>query len=133
TPPSARYGSEEARREWQKIHNEFTPTAEHTATAEAAAEWAKSLEIGDDENSYLANVNTVARSGTVTRKAAGIAASIIIAHKRAMDEEIKRREIAKRPASTHIGKVGKREIFQVTVEKVIRCDGQFGTTGIHKM
>ncbi len=135
TPPDPRYaGSEEIRK-----YNEFA--AKHTiedadgSKAEAAIEWAKTIPAAElEDNDYLSNVNLISRVGTVSRKTIGIAASIITAYDRAMENEIKRTQLAARPESNHIGEVGKRiDMLEVTCEKIIRSEGQYGVTGIHKM
>ncbi len=103
-------------------------------TAEAAIEWARNLSdsaIADSD--YLANVNLVARVGLVTRKLAGVAASIVSSYLREQDKLTYAAKQAARPESNHVGTIGKRAVFTVTCEKVIRSEGQYGVTGIHKM
>ncbi len=134
TPPSA-YASDEQKREWKKAVEEHTINDADKATAEAAIEWAKAITTSElESNNYLANVNLVARVGATGRKTAGVAASIIVAYNKAVEQETKRQQFAARPPSHHIGEVGKRiDCMKVTCEKVIAKDGQYGTTGIHKM
>lgn len=133
TPPRSG-SSADVEREWRELCDELRPTDADRATAEAAVEWARDLEPTADED-YLANVNLIARHGMVTRKTAGLSASIVAAYLRARDEEVKRTQLAARPASAHVGTVGKREQGPVLVrcERVIRREGQYGVTGIHKL
>lgn len=120
-----------------KLHEELLaahPESEADAkTAEEAVEWAKVIPEGE-RNDYLANVNLVARVGTVSRKTAGIAASILVAHARAVGREIERAKMAARPESNWIGEKGKRIAYlKVTCDKVIMRETDFGITGIHKL
>lgn len=118
---------------WREFVAEHVPTAEHEAEAEAAVEWAATLPDDEiTENNYLANINAVARMGYVEFKTAGLAASIVSAYQR----EQGRLVLAARKAAAsneHVGQIKKREVFEITVENVIACDGSYGTTGLHKM
>lgn len=136
TPPD-RMAGEKARQEWDAFCDKHTVEDQDRQQAEAAIEWAKAIpesERSGDEQSYLANVNLVARVGSASRKTAGIAASIIIGYLKAQEREFKRQERAARPESHHVGVVGERiQVIEVTCEQVIMSEGQYGVTGIHKM
>lgn len=133
TPPWAG-ASADAKREWKDLCEELSPTDADRTTAEASVEWARDLQPREDED-YLANVNLIARHGMVTQKTIGLSASIVAAYLRAKDEELKRTQLAARKPSVHVGTVGKREQGPILVrcEKVIRREGQYGVTGIHKL
>ncbi len=104
--------------------------------ADNALEWAKAIpeEERQQDGGFLANVNLVARVGTAARKTAGIAAAIIIAYRKATEREINRVKEASRPVSNWVGVIGKRfDCVEVTCEKVIMNETDYGVTGIHKM
>lgn len=134
TPPG-RTASDDTIKEWRKFKEEHTPNDKHSEEAENAIEWARNLTDAETENnSYLGNVNLVARTGIVTRKTAGIAASILPAHFKAMEREVEYAKRAARPESVHIGKVGERvKMMKVRIEKLIGFKGAYGFSTIHKM
>lgn len=88
--------------------------------AESALEWARSLDPeSETTNDYLYNLHTIAKGESVTHKGLGLLCSLIPAYKRVVDGERERAEKASRPASTHLGNVGDRLVFEnVTVEWV---------------
>lgn len=122
--------SAEAMRVWRETVAEFEPSEEHAKRAEEAANWAKELQSND--NAYLHNIRTIAQSDRVTWNLAGYAASIAIAYRKAMEKEIERQEKVKR-SNEHVGEVGKRQEFTVTVERLSISYGIYGETGIHNM
>lgn len=135
TPPHHTAGKEE-KQGWEKFRDQHVETEADPQTAEAAIEWAKSIPSSEreGENNYLANVNLVARCGTASRKTAGVAASIIVAYQKATEKEIQRLQLASRPESNWVGEEGKRiQLITVKCERVIRNEGAYGLTGIHKM
>lgn len=138
TPSSDPY----SRESHEKLVAEHVVEDGDRAKAEAAIDWAKELSPDVlEKNDYLANVNLVSRVGIVSRKTAGVAASIIVAYNKAVDIEAERvaresRRVAResRPASEWIGEIGTRiKVLAVKVEKVIATEGFYGTTGVHKM
>jgi hypothetical protein len=120
-------------REWQEAHSENKPEEVDFAAAAAAIEWARALgDTGDELSDYYHNLRLIARAGFVRWKSAGLAASLLVAHAKAMESDVHR----DRPhviVSQHVGKVGDRMQMIVTTEKVIKKDGFYGFTGIHKM
>lgn len=130
TPPN--FNDDQAKRAWAKLVAEHIVEEVDKANAEAAIEWAKELEAGD--NDYLHNVNLVARVGTVSRRTAGIAASILAAHEKALGWEREAKERESLPESNWIGTEGERlKCLKVTVKKIIAKESAYGTTGIHLM
>ena len=90
------------------------PTAEHLATAVAAAEWAESLtdaEIDAESGDYLHNLRAIARNAYVNTKSAGLAASMVVAYQRHVARERRRSERAAGFVDTYVGEVGKRVTF----------------------
>lgn len=133
-PPAGPYVSDKEKKEHAALVADTIVTDEHKAQAEAALDWCQAIsEVELEGSNYLANINLVARCGTVSRKTAGLAASIIPAYKRALEQEVKRQEFAKRPPSVHVGTVGKRQEFTVKLERLMASEGAYGTTGIHKL
>lgn len=103
---------------------------EDRATAEAAEAWAESLTdecLQKQSSDYLHNVRTVARGGSVGMREAGIAASIIAAYQRNIMNE---RRVLKAMASVHVGTVGKRETFNVTLDNITGYETHFGYTTV---
>lgn len=120
----------EEMQDWRETIADFEPSEEHVKRAEEAAKWAKELQ--SNGNAYLHNIRTIAQSNRVTRNLAGYAASITIAYRKAMEEEIERQGKANH-SNEHVGEVGKRQEFTVTVERLSISYGIYGETGIHNM
>lgn len=122
----------EAKAEWERYCDEINAILEdptHEQAAQAAIDWAKGLEPKDTED-YLYNVNLIARAGFVKDRTVGLSCSMLTAHRRAIEafEEKKNR-----PVSEHVGQIGEKVELEVTCHKVISHEGQYGSTGIHKM
>lgn len=113
------------------------PTDVDIALAEASEVWAESLSDGEVNaqagSDYLHNLRAVARTGVVGFRSAGIAASMVTAYERAQGVARKRAERAARPASVHVGTVGKRETFSnLALDFVTGYDTQYGYTTVLK-
>jgi hypothetical protein len=123
--------AEQELREWEAARAEHEPTDTDKERAAVALEWAREIPESERED-YLGNVNLVARMGYVTRKTAGVAASILAAHTRATGYgEQPRQEVR---ASEWVGEIGKRlDGLEVTCESVKGFEGQYGYCGIHKL
>lgn len=134
TPPSGPYVTDQEKKAYAELVADTVVTENHKAQAEAALEWCQAIPEAElEQSNYLANINLVARCGTVSRKTAGLAASIIQAHKKALEQEVKKQEFTKRPPSQYVGVVGKRQVFTVKCEKLLATEGQYGSVGIHKL
>lgn len=91
--------------------------------------WAENLNDDDCIEDYFYNLRTIAHSGYVTRKTAGYAASMIITYQR---EQAKKLELEQAAAqSKHFGIVGKREAFELVLERTIALEGHYGITYLH--
>lgn len=102
------------------------------ATSTAALAWAKALPA--DSTGYLGNLRAFAFRGYVTVRDAGLIGSAIVAHANATEQEVKRaNEAAGRAVSAHVGTVGKREDFTVTVTKSIEIESEYGLAVIYVM
>lgn len=117
------------------------PTEADIALAQASEAWAESLSDGEVNaqagSDYLHNVRALARSGVVSGRSAGIAASIVTAYERAQGVLRKKAERAAKAAlpgaNTYVGTVGKRETFSnVTLDFVTGYETQYGYTTVCK-
>lgn len=107
------------------------PTEAEIAEAAEALAWAQALPLGD--NDYLNNLTAVARKESLRGKDIGLAASIISAHAREVEREIKRRlEREATAASTHFGTPGERLVVTATVTAVRYIEGMYGTKALVK-
>jgi hypothetical protein len=88
------------------------------------------MEVGEAGNGYRDNLKVLAGNGYCTERGLGLAVSAVPAYHREMAKQAEHNEARK---SVHIGTVGKREVFEVTVDTVIASEGNYGTTGIHLM
>jgi len=126
-----------ARREWEELVAAAQPTEADKAEAEAALEWTRELDIealmADEKNNYLLNVATLSRAGVINSKTCGLGGSIIAAHKRHLEQTIKREEWERRGPSVHVGELKKRQEFTVTVDRIIPTESEWGCTNIHRM
>ncbi len=98
------------------------------AEAASAIAWASAIDP-ETANDYLINCHKVASLSYVPWNLSGITASIVSAHQREQSR-LAVHERAK-AVSQHIGEVGKRLTLDLTVERIISVDGQYGTTHIH--
>lgn len=118
------------RREWA------APIRRHHVVFAGKASWAEALtdeEIDHERGDYLHNLRTIARSGLVTVKSEGIAASIVVAWQRAIGRARANTERAtKAGSSTFVGTVGKRDTWKATLEFVAGYETQYGYTTVLK-
>lgn len=108
------------------LYGENSPSEGDYERADSAINWAKNLPE-DVSDGYLYNLHTVAKSGVVTYDTAGIAASIIVAHSRAIR---KAKEIKNLPKSEWVGTPGERSVFTITVEKIHSVETIYGIMDI---
>jgi len=99
--------------------------------AEKAIEWAADLE-GEEIADYLHNIRVIARRAVCEGRDMGLGASIVSAYQRHLNS-LRMKELAARrgEVATHVGTVGDRSLFNLHVENVITCDGQYGTSYLH--
>lgn len=74
---------------------------------------------------YEHNCRIVVEGLSVDSRSAGIAASLVAFADRLLGQEIERRKNA---VSEHVGTVGKRETFTLSVERIVDIEGAYGTT-----
>tara|TARA_A100001391_G_scaffold23730_3_gene13084 strand:+ start:3924 stop:5102 length:1179 start_codon:yes stop_codon:yes gene_type:complete len=108
--------------------------ASHYAAAKEVAQWAK--DIDDDSSSFELNMRAIAQNGFVEYKHDGIAAYIYEAFRKAQEraekEAIEVATATQVAESTHVGTVGTRETFKVTLNHVFRVETQWGDSYGHK-
>jgi len=94
--------------------------------AEKAIAWAKGL---DPKSDFERNLAAIAEQGFVTPKHNGIAGYIYEGYRRALNRAIEKRIEAKQAeTATHIGEVGKRENFEVTIKRCFESYNDWGYT-----
>lgn len=113
---------------WEDFRTKNQPISQDKSRAEAAIAWAQ--DQTDSDNDYLRNVNLVARMGYTTSGTFGVAVSILAAYDRATEAQ-QAQERARQ--SQYQGEIGKRQVFNLTVVSIFGAEGQYGTTGIHRM
>lgn len=118
--------------EWAKFRAERPATDADKADAAAAVDYARTtlvdaVEAGDVSD-YEHNLSVACRLPSVSRKLAGIVASLLSYYKRAIGAEVERRAAA---ASQHVGTVGERSFFTLTLVSVKTIESSFGTSYLH--
>jgi len=103
-------------------------TEDDRATAQASLDWILGLE--GEVNDFLHNVRAVVRTGGVRGRTAGYAAALTVAYAREMG---RLKERAERPESHHVGTVGEREVFTLTVGKVVPLETAWGMSYLYLM
>lgn len=108
------------------------PTKEDKELAKNALDWCRNvLAQKDDLSNYEYNLVAVCEQDDIAPKNAGIAASLIVAYKRHMEEEIKRKQQSEQ--SEWQGVIGEKIERTVTVIKRSEYGSKYGVVGIHNM
>ncbi len=97
--------------------------------AKEAIEWAK--EQGATGNDYIHNLHVICELDYVTSRTAGYAASIVSSFYRATERQL-RKDVLQADGTDHVGTVGKRSEMLLTLLAVIRTEGYYGMSFIHK-
>lgn len=122
------------RDECAKVACEITKDDEELAAS--AASWAESLPdfvVDAEKGDYLHNIRAAARTGLVTRRTAGIIASIVVAYQRHLGREREKAERAARPElDAYLGMIGKRETWSVVLDFVTGYETGYGYTTVLK-
>jgi hypothetical protein len=104
-------------------------TPDDVAQAAAVRAWAATITEG---NEYLRNVSAALGGAMIPQRGLGIAASAFVAHKRALGELAEQQAYEKKVArSAYLGTVGEKLDIEVTCEKVIGLENEWGTTRLH--
>lgn len=99
-----------------------------------AIEWLRTdLAKRSDLNDYQHNLTVICTRDVVISKGFGVAASLLPAYQREMGFVSERKlRFEQEKNSVHFGEAGKREVFDLTVTKIIPSQSDFGATFIHK-
>lgn len=97
-------------------------TDKDTEVARAAIEWALSIEA---DNDYLYNLQTVAGNGYVTHRSMGIAASMVAAYRRTLEQEAERQ--AEQENSEPVPVTEDRIVVTGTITKLDARENAYGT------
>jgi hypothetical protein len=113
-----------------KDREKYTSTqADHDRASEAIA-WAQELPT-DVSNDYLWNIRVVSHRENLTYRDAGLAASIISAYIRHLEQELKRKHERETTLDEHFGEIGKRDVYTLTVTGLREIDGNYGLTTLY--
>lgn len=124
------WGNGETVAKWHQARERYEPGTEGLERATTALAWARELNPTSD---YERNLVLVARQPTLKPAHAGILASLITAHTRALGREVERKRRDEKNAaqpSAHVGEVGQRIDLELTVERVIETESDFGALNI---
>lgn len=106
------------------------PEEQDYKLANEALAWTDNkLSESDNLSDYEHNLRVAVVGDIVTHRLAGITASLIGYYERAMGKAIMAKQAV---AAGHVGTVGVRGDFVLTLAQVFSLDGQFGTTHIHR-
>lgn len=103
-------------------------TKEDFEMAKKAIDWAKNI---DPHNDYLYNINVIAQTKVIDVKSIGFAASIVSSYQREMNTLKKKEKEA--TSSEFFGKIKKRDVFDLVVDKIIAYAGYIGLSYLHIM
>jgi hypothetical protein len=99
--------------------------------ADKAVAWVQSLDEKALESDYLYNLFTVTKSGTLTARQFGIAASAITAYQRSEQDRIERTSSGK--VDEFLGEIKDKIEITFTVERSFVNDGDYGISYTHMM
>ena len=102
------------------------------AAAREAIDWAASLTEDECGSEYMRNIRDLARLGYCDNASVSLAASIPTAYTRAAGK-LPVRKAREEKVTRHVGKVGERDVFTLTVHMVVENEGDYGTTFFHIM
>jgi hypothetical protein len=92
----------------RELLHDYAETAEDVALATAVYEWAQEqLAVDPGASDYLSNLQVITRADSVNARTLGLAASMIVAYRKALNL-IAERTAAKANPSRHIASVGER-------------------------
>lgn len=113
------------------LHYGIASNDAYKTTALAALEWGRDHFIDkDDLSDYEHNLGVVIKCEAVTRRQAGLAASLISTYQRMLGQQVQaeqRRKLGE--TSTHVGKIGQRiDLGTCTVTGKREIDSNYGVT-----
>jgi hypothetical protein len=122
-------GTHHTMRELAQAFRTAITDADRKLAAAALAHADETLTVDANLSDYEHNLRVVVIGGIVTHRMAGIAASLIGWYERAMGVV---RERARTAESAHVGTVGKREVFKLSLVKVFTYETGFGMTHLYR-
>lgn len=121
-------------RQWQELSKLCEVTEADIKVANETIDWVAAKRGDETLNDYFFNLTVVLGGESIDVRGMGLAASAVSVYLREIGRQAEAAIRAKAQAnSVHVGEVGKRSDFDVTVTGVISKDGQWGTTHITKM
>jgi len=131
---SHRFPSDKLRRDYSNAGLPFpTPTDADVEKAKKSIEVAESFFESEEAagrvlEDYTHNLRIVIECNSVSFRSAGLAASVVAFADRQLGIAVERKQAAE---SQHVGEIGKRETFLLTVSRITDIDGNYGTTHLH--
>jgi len=108
--------------EWTRLQ----PTKEDAEYADRVLEWLKAT---TDASDYMYNLRVAAALPEVTYRTRGLFASVVGAYQREVEKKIAERSAPK--VSAHVGEIGKRLTFRLTVVRKANVDTEWGGLTIY--
>ena len=116
-----------------KDYKPWRPSKDEYETGKVEAvpmiEWARNISE-DEDNDYLYNLRVACLNDYVTRRRAGIVASLYVAYQRAMERELEIKRNASKE-NVHIGRTGEKLTIPVTVVGEREVYSDFGTSYLY--
>lgn len=106
-----------------------SPSEGDRENAKAIVAWGEALSLRAELNDYLHNLSVIFNGEVVTARMAGFAASAAMAWSRETQREIERKRAAE--TSAHVGTVGERTVFTLTLSDIRTMEGDYGTTFLY--
>lgn len=133
TPQYSAFGAEQQKQ--REARELYAPSDEDRARGSAALAWARDL--SDHGSDYERNLRLIARQDALDPKHAGILASAVQAHARAIGDMVRRTQAGLgHSPSQHVGAVGdkKHDFGGVVIERIVAIQTpQYGALHIHAM
>jgi len=106
-------------------------TDKDIAVAKEVIAWVRGVDATGSD--YLQNLKAIFEMDNIEQRSTGLAVSAVPQYHRALEKEMEEKKRISQKGSKHIGEIGKRTIFTVTVLGISHVDSQFGTMNIHRM
>ena len=126
-------------KEWREARARYAPTEADAEKGKAALEYARALGARDDSTTgnaralsdYEQNLRLVGAQPLVAGKHTGILASALPSYERHLGRAVERTR--REATSAHVGAVGDKVEWVLTVERVYDAETQYGAMHIHTM
>lgn len=114
-----------------KDRERYAVTEADQSRASEAIDWAQNLPT-DVSNDYLWNIRVISHRENLTHRDAGLAASIISAYLRHLEQDAKRKYERENSLDEHFGTVGERAVYTLTVIGIREIEGDYGLTTLYR-